>query len=521
MPGLVTRKFRQHNAEQFYEAFTEAALTRMYLFVSRVTAWPDDNDPPAPVDSIQHTEFDFWREMIAAKKLQTSDISYAAPRYNWSSGKVYREYDIANASLFSDPASSNTFYVVSSSYNVYKCLFNNKGAASTVEPTGTSTSTLVTADGYRWKFLYTIGSGEALKFLSTNWIPVKTLSADDGSAQWDVQQAASNGAIEVADVYTGGSGYLTNTGTLVAVADGDTMTLAATANTTDNIYNGSALYITSGLGSGQVREITDYNGATKVVQLATIFGTTPNTSSTYLVAPYITFTGDGTGATAYANVTSGAVNYINIISSGSNYSQANVVISANSSHGTGASANAYITPPGGHGSDPISELAAHNVVLNVQLSGSESNTFPTTNDFRTLGLVKDPLLDVGGTAANGASYDQTTQLAVTSVSGSGAFTLDETVRGGTSGATGKLVSFANTNAANTAGTVRVIDSKSNGTFTTTETITGLTSGITATLGVVTYGSLKPYFGDIVYVENRAPVSRAADQIEDIKLVVKF
>ena len=161
------------------------------------------------------------------------------------------------------------------------------------------------------------------------------------------------------------------------------------------------------------------------------------------------------------------------------------------------------------------------VVLNVQLIGSESNTFPTTNDFRTLGLVKDPLLDVGGTAANGASYDQTTQLEVTSVSGSGAFTLDETVRGGTSGATGKLVSFANTNAANTAGTVRVIDSKSNGTFTTTETITGLTSGITATLGTITYGVLKPYFGDIVYVENRAPISRAADQIEDIKLVVKF
>ena len=33
-----------------------------------------------------------------------------------------------------------------------KCLFNNKGASSTVEPSGTSTSTLSTADGYKWKF---------------------------------------------------------------------------------------------------------------------------------------------------------------------------------------------------------------------------------------------------------------------------------------------------------------------------------------------------------------------------------
>ena len=55
----------------------------------------------------------------------------------------------------------------------------------------------------------------------------------------------------------------------VAVADGDTMTLSSGASGTDNIYNGSALYIASGLGSGQVREITDYVGATKVVQLKT------------------------------------------------------------------------------------------------------------------------------------------------------------------------------------------------------------------------------------------------------------
>ena len=33
--------------------------------------------------------------------------------------------------------------------------------------------------------------------------------------------------------------------------------------------------------------------------------------------------------------------------------------------------------------------------------------------------------------------------------------------------------------------------------------------------------LRNNFGDVLYVENRAPVSRSGDQIEDIKLVVKF
>lgn len=521
MPGTVTKRFRIHNAEQFHEAFSEAAATNMYLFISKVTAWPDDNDPPTPTDSIQVTEYDNWREMIAAKRVQSADVTFSVPRYNWTTGKVYREYNTNSSTLFDAPASSNTFYVISSSYNVYKCLFNNKGAASTVEPTGTSPTTLVTADGYQWKYMYTVDAGSALKFLTTNWHPVKTLTSDDGSAQWDVQAAAANGSINVIDVIAGGSGYLTNTGTLAGVSSSTVVDLASGASGTDNIYNGSSIYIASGLGSGQVRQIVDYIGATKRVYVSPAFTTTPNTSSTYLVGPRVTITGDGSSAVAYANVSSGAVNYVNMAAVGSNYSKATVTITANSSHGSSATATAFIAPPGGHGSDPVGELGGYNVILNVQLSGSESSTFPTTNDFRSFGIVRDPKLLSNGSIATGSSYDQTTRLTVTSVTGSGNFTLDETIRGGTSGASGKLVSFANTNSANTAGVVRVLDAKSNGTFSASETLTGLTSGVTATLSSISYGTLKPYTGDVIYIENRGPVSRASDQIEDIKLIVKF
>jgi hypothetical protein len=142
----------------------------------------------------------------------------------------------------------------------------------------------------------------------------------------------------------------------------------------------------------------------------------------------------------------------------------------------------------------------------------------TTNDFRTIGLIRDPLL-ANGSIATGTSFDQTTQITVSSVSSSGAYTLDETITGGTSGATGKLVSFANTNASNTAGVVRVIDT--DGTFSASETITGGTSSVTATVSTAALGSLKPYTGDVLYTENRGPISRASDQIEDVKLIVKF
>jgi len=320
-------------------------------------------------------------------------------------------------------------------------------------------------------------------------------------------------------VTAGGTNYLTNVGTLAGVSNSTVITLASGASGTDNIYNGSAVYIASGLGSGQVRSIVDYTGSSKAVRVSTPFSPSPNTSSTYIVSPKITITGDGQSATAYCNVASGAVNYINPITPGVNYSKATVTISANTSHGSGATAVAQISPPGGHGSDPVGELGGYNVMLNIQLSGSEGNTFPTSNDFRILGLVKDPTLAANGSVALASTYDQTTQLVLTSVSDGGRFDADELIAGGTTTATARVVSFANTNSGNTAGVLRVVSA--NAVFAAAETITGNTSGVTATIGSITYGSLTPFSGEVIYIENRPAVQRASDQIEDVKIVVKF
>ena len=159
--------------------------------------------------------------------------------------------------------------------------------------------------------------------------------------------------------------------------------------------------------------------------------------------------------------------------------------------------------------------------MNIQLSGSEGDTFPTVNDFREVGILKNPTLSANGGQANSASYDQTAQLSLTSVSGSGRYTVDEVITGGTSAATGRVVSFSNTNSANTTGTLRVSNLGANASYTNSETLTGGSSGLTATLGSQAEGSLTNYDGELLYIENRSAVSRASDQIEDIKLVVKF
>ncbi len=523
MPGIVTRKFRIHNASQFKEMFDEAANDRLYLFIGRVRPWPSEGSPPTPTNSVEASDFDYWRTMLAAKRIQAGDVSYAVPRYDWATGKRYREWNSADTTLYDTPASSNTYYVMTDDYNVYKCLFNNKDAVSTVEPTGTATSTLVTADGYHWKYMYNITAADALKFQTTSYMPVQTLTANNGSTQWPVQEAAANGSVNIIDVTAGGSSYETHVDTLGTVSNSTVMTLASGASATDNIYNNSALYISGGTGSGQAaQKIIDYVGSSKTVTLESAFSPAPDTDSTYILAPQVTVKGDGsTTATAYCNVASGAVNYINMINVGANYSQAHVTITANTSHGSGALAEAYIAPPGGHGSDAVKELSGHNIIMNVQLSGSESDTFPTVNDFREVGILKNPTLSANGGQANSASYDQTVQLTCTSVSGSGRYSVDEVITGGTSTATGRVVSFSNTNSANTAGVLRVSNIGANASFTNSETLTGGTSSITATLGSQAAGTLTQYDGELLYIENRSAVSRASDQIEDIKLVVKF
>lgn len=530
MPSLVTKRFRIHNAQQFIESLSEAAPTRYYLFIGRPTSFPDDNSPPTPTDTIQCTEFADYRNMIAMKRIQSSDASHATLRYDWTSGTVYKQYTDTDASIYPSvalPTSNTTFYVITDDRSVYKCIDNNRGRQSTVKPTGTSTSIISTSDGYRWKFMFKISAADALKFLTTNYMPVKNLSANDGSAQWAVQQAASNGAINHINITANGSGYLSVSNAFASIANSTTVTLNTEASGTDDIYNGSTIYISSGLGAGQLRRIVNYVGVTRVATVNGAFTTSPNTTSRYIVGPNVIIRGDSgessaLRATAYvSNCGGGQIRKITPISTGGGYSYANVTISANSSWGSGAAASPIISPPGGHGSSPVDELGGFNVMLSVQVNGSESNTFPTNNDFRTFGILRDPLLR-SGSAANASAIDQCTRLTVSGLTGD--LTSDEYIVGGTSAARGRFVRFANTNAAKTQGIVRVINVDTDGIgngFRTGEVITGQTSGKTATVGSVAKPACREYTGDVLYIENRSPITRTTDQLEDFKIAVKF
>jgi len=425
MASIVTSKFRIHNAQQFYESFSEAANTIMYLFVGKNTAFANDNSPPTPINSTANIEYTPWRDMYGVKRIQSADVTHAVPRYDWTSGTVYTAYDDTSTSLLTD-----TFYVMTEDYNVYKCLFNNASAASTTKPTGTSSTRFTTADGYIWKFMYTVSTAKALKFLTSDYMPIQTLASDDGTTQWSVQSAAVDGAIEVIKVTSGGSGYAT--------------------------------------------------------------------------APSVTIIGDGTGATANATITANVVTAVTITAAGTGYTKASVSFASGA-----AAATAIISPRYGHGADPIEELGAKYIMINVRLDGSESNTISTANEFRQVGIVRDPYLFGTTTRASASSYRQTFKYQLSGISGT--FSLDEPVSSGSN--TSNVVEWDTPNL--------YVIKPINQNFANGATITGATSTATGTIAAITTPGLQPYTGDILYVENRVPISRAADQIEDVKLIIQF
>lgn len=527
--GIITSHFRIHNAMQFAESFSEESPTRYYFYIAKSFAWNDELNPPTPIDTYQETYYNQWRDIMSLKRIYASQVSHVVPRYDWVSGTVYDEWNdtenLQDVTTYRLP--EHNYYALTNENNVYKVIDNNGYTASTIMPTGTGTSIISTADGYRWKYMYTISTGEALNFLTHDYMPVKTLTTNDNSSQWTVQDNAVEGSINNIIVSNTGSGYLVTSNTFASVTNTSVMILNTNALGVDAAYTDSAIFIKAGTGSGQIRTITDYMGATRKLTVNNAFTTLPDTTSEYYISPRVIIRGDSgssvsTRASAYvSNALGGIVRSISVIAPGTGYTQANVVFGHNPLYGSGANAYVIIPPVGGHGSDPVDELRGYNIMINVNLVGTEANTFTSNNDFRIIGIIRDPLL-ASGLIANASVIDQCTRIKVTNVSGD--FQADEVITGSTTGAKARNVYFANSNASRTSGIVRVIRETTNGigqSFLAGETIIGGTTGVTALVSSRTEPAIIRNSGFVLYTEYREKVERAPDQTENIKLVLKF
>ena len=498
MPAIITNKFRLNNAEQFQESFSESAATVYYLGIGRAQEFgtltrPDartdyegtETAPTTPGDSVLN-EFKNFDDLLAAKKITSSDVSFVIPRRNWTTGTTYdiyrHDYEEFVTGSTSTRVTSNsgattlfdsTFYVVTTDRNVYKCLDNDGNTASTVEPTGTSTSVITTGDGYKWKYIYTLSASQQANFLSTDFMGVATNST--------VSSAAVDGALDIVKIKTAGSSYTVSGG---------------------------------------------------------------GTSGTITAVP---IRGDGSGGVASVTLTSGAITAVTVTTAGTGYTSgyirnADIIAATNAGGaGSGAELDVIIPPKGGHGKNAVEELGGFFVMLNTSLEGTESSNsgdFTAANDFRKITLIKDPQ-NAAGSAASATTLRGTYAVKIATSPTPGTFTPDEEINQASTGAVGIVVEWDSTNKIlyyvqtrhNDAGA----DSNGNVTaFSGANVITGQSSSATGTpdastqtVNNVSFTSgysapeLKHDTGDILYVENRTKITRATDQTENIKLIIEF
>lgn len=226
-----------------------------YVFVARPAAWADDAIPPTANASVEQTELSIYREMVYGKLIANTDVTYMIRKIAWANATVYAQYSQTDPDLI-----DKDFYVMNDTGGVYKCIYNGGNAASTIKPALPATSdTFKTADGYIWKYMFTVDPAANTKFTTNAYIPV--------TPNTDVEDSAVPGTIDYITITDPGNNYFAyNTGFLLNVANnGGKVFLPNTASSANNRYTNNSIYLKAGGGAGQIRRVKEYNGSDRSV----------------------------------------------------------------------------------------------------------------------------------------------------------------------------------------------------------------------------------------------------------------
>jgi len=521
--------------------YTASHYNNVYLGIGNSIPWFDDSNPPTPSDSVSGA-FDVINNLTSIKKIEPNTVTLCAPRVDWKSGTIYEMYD----DYRSESIIPNGYVLVShdNEYRVYKCINNSKWTVgsvgvskvpSTVKPTIKDLDKpFDTNDGYTWKYMYSIYLFDALQYLTKDYIPVKFLTVEPTTdtasvavsnpdiLQWTVKENAmdvnKSGRIEhvrilpddlsdpdaLVTTHGGGGGYNKK----ITIAKGTNELLSDTVNyewssglsgltTTGLNYNGYGIFVittTTGDSGGAWRTLTSgsLTSASFKFTLSGSFSTSELAGATsYVIAP-IVYLDDGNGQnfSAFADVVNGEVHSIKIVNKGRGYTiigstrvalnPLGLSLDINNAGGEVAEpsvicqARSIISPEHGHGFNPVEELGGYYAMISMKLEYDEQNSmnismFPVDGDesvFRQVSIISDPV-------------DADTQLIAVKDKYRGPNHPEYSTNPGTTVSTG-------------TGNVDL-----------------------RTLCIL------PGLGRVLYIENRQPVSRAIDQIEDIKVVFEF
>lgn len=469
MSAVITDRLKKQLLVDMYKDFQDSA-NNYFAGIGRSENWNDSDVAPVPTNSVKERR-DARLQLQSVKNI--TDITFAVPRENWVSGAVYSAYDDYLAGY-----PTNSYYAMNNNQQIYLCLqvgrqANGTVIASTVQPTGNTTGTpFRTADGYMWKFIYSIGALKASKFISSAYIPVARMQ----------DSALDNAELDEIGV------------------DSDSPAEDVEQQTVQNNAIGGQIvgYAVTKAGSG------------------------------YPSAPSATIIGDGTEAKATVNMNGGAIVSVTVrdsddgtIAFGSGYTFANIKLTS-VGEDSAAEIRAIIAPENGLGFDARDDLKSSALMFNTKPDGAEGGDFIVGNDFRQISLLKN-LTKFDSSGGLGAKFTEETgrglkKLEIGSVN-DGPFVKDVTIEGSNS------LARAIIDDVNDSGDIWYHQTEATGfeTFDSGDTLSIVVGGgsTTATVNKVLKGEFDPHSGELLYIDNRAAVLRSTDQTEDLKVVIQL
>ena len=385
-----------------------SAVSRMdpphYFFFGKNLPWNDVDDCPDLTSDYYADEAALRNNIVLLDRIRAAEVSHVIKRHDWEAGQVYDRWDPRISDQY--PAYSgateiftSTMFVITPSNHIYKCIDNNDNSPCYDMPTSTTTDYITTADDYVWKYMMTVNEYSRLSFMNTDWVPVVngvhstdlstgiTVTIDDGGQDYDptntiivvvgdglgahLKPIINGGVITGIEVVDPGEGYS------YASAYVSTPDLTLPRGTGAQI---SVEFPLLDLGTTQVN-----------TQLSAVDGDISSISITANGANYtsanVVISGNGSGATATAQIENGQVTKVHIVTRGSGYTYANISIVGD---GFGAEAYAIVSPSAGHGHDIVEESRSRAVATKKNVNEVSLHGVVDWPNFRQCGIWTHP-----------------------------------------------------------------------------------------------------------------------------------
>jgi len=399
-------------------------------------------------DAIVNTQAstrNFLRKVIFGNKIDENQVRYMFKNSLWQQNVVYDQFDdtkdISTLNMFAVVLGdgSSTAEINQSSYKIFKCIKNNLGGQSVRTPSVSSVDDptlrandyqIVLDDGYIWKFMFEVSPAEYIVYGTSDLLPLnfpgdaKVISAARETVS-DIKIESTQ--LNVMERYAPFTYIDSNSTTgvrinaIVDLSGSDKIVRVAYPQSSSSPYQEAGQYenmyfYTPNLGiiydiiqslpytEGGVDYIQLYlrNSALSNISVGATLDLITGSIDNYSILPKIEVSRSlGERCIAYAKLdTFGNIGDTVIVNSGTEYKFATAKVifpSPLSAQENNPTSNTYtkttlrciISPKGGHGSDPIKELAMSRLSIATTFSGG-SPFIPGTNSYSQVGLVKNP-----------------------------------------------------------------------------------------------------------------------------------